>query len=82
MSGRTRTRSARHGRHRWWRAIHRTAAVTAMLFVVAEVAVVAVSSLRPQRAQAAQAPEGQGFTVTPGDLAFILRQIKIAEHHA
>src|SRR3954469_24754477 len=25
---------------------------------------------------------GSGFTVTPGDLAFILRQIKIAEHHA
>src|SRR3954449_8925650 len=25
---------------------------------------------------------GNGFTVTPGDLAFILKQIKIAEHHA
>ena len=25
---------------------------------------------------------GQGFTVTPSDLAFILKQIKIAEHHA
>jgi Ca2+-binding RTX toxin-like protein len=25
---------------------------------------------------------GQGFTVTPADLAFILQQIKIAEHHA
>ena len=25
---------------------------------------------------------GAGFTVTPGDLAFILKQIKIAEHHA
>ncbi len=25
---------------------------------------------------------GSGFTVTPGDLAFILKQIKIAEHHA
>src|SRR3954447_11093101 len=25
---------------------------------------------------------GRGFTVTPGDLAFILKQIKIAEHHA
>src|SRR5262245_33268250 len=25
---------------------------------------------------------GSGFNVTPGDLAFILRQIKIAEHHA
>src|SRR3982751_4363781 len=25
---------------------------------------------------------GSGFTVTPGDLKFILKQIKIAEHHA
>ena len=25
---------------------------------------------------------GEGFTVTPSDLAFILKQIKIAEHHA
>jgi Ca2+-binding RTX toxin-like protein len=32
-------------------------------------------------AQAA-APVGQGFTITPSDLAFILKQIKIAEHHA
>lgn len=28
------------------------------------------------------APAGQGFTITPADLAFILKQIKIAEHHA
>ncbi|MDQ1725629.1 MAG: hypothetical protein QOG52_2657, partial [Frankiaceae bacterium] len=33
-------------------------------------------------AKAAVAPVGGGFTVTPGDLAFILKQIKIAEHHA
>ena len=25
---------------------------------------------------------GSGFTITPGDLSFILKQIKIAEHHA
>ena len=25
---------------------------------------------------------GQGFTVTPGDLAFILKQIRIAERHS
>ncbi len=31
---------------------------------------------------AAPAPVGQGFTVTTGDLAFILRQIKISERHA
>ena len=32
-------------------------------------------------ANAAVAPVGQGFTVTPSDLAFILKQIKIAETH-
>ena len=32
-------------------------------------------------AQAATAPVGQGFTVSPSDLAYILRQIKIAEAH-
>src|SRR4051794_21160962 len=30
----------------------------------------------------AVAPTGQGFTVTAGDLSFILKQIKISEHHA
>src|SRR4051812_30807567 len=30
----------------------------------------------------AAAPVGQGFTVTPSDLAFILKQIKIAERHS
>src|SRR3954454_11803899 len=34
----------------------------------------------PTSAQAA-APIGQGFTVTPADLAYILKQIKIAEAH-
>jgi Ca2+-binding RTX toxin-like protein len=33
-------------------------------------------------ANAAVAPVGQGFTVTPGDLAFILKQIKIGERHS
>src|SRR5258705_4865702 len=28
------------------------------------------------------APVGEGFTVTPSDLAFMLKQIKIAEEHA
>jgi Ca2+-binding RTX toxin-like protein len=36
--------------------------------------------LAPPAAQAA-APVGQGFTVTPSDLAFILKQIKISEAH-
>ena len=37
--------------------------------------------LAPPAAQGA-APVGQGFTITPSDLSFILKQIKIAEHHA
>src|SRR4051794_1803093 len=53
-----------------------------MLFVLAEIAAVAVSTVRPSRAQAAPAPAGQGFTVTAGDLHFIMKQIKIAEHHS
>src|SRR3954453_4452372 len=28
------------------------------------------------------APDGAGFTITPGDLRFIMKQIKISEHHA
>ena len=32
-------------------------------------------------APAQAAPTGQGFTVTPSDLAYILEQIKIAEAH-
>ena len=31
---------------------------------------------------AAAAPVGNGFTVTAGDLSFILKQIKIAERHS
>ena len=82
MSGNFRTSSTRRSRHRAWRIFHRTAAVTALAFLVAEIAVVAVSSVRPQRAQAATAPTGQNFTVTAGDLHFIMKQIKIAERHA
>src|SRR4051794_3988906 len=33
------------------------------------------------KATAAPGPVGDGFTVTPADLAFILKQIKIAERH-
>ena len=83
MSGRNRTGNTRLLRHRfWWRAFHRTVAVSAMLFLIAEVAVVAVSSVRPSRAKAATPPTGQGFTVTTGDLKFILKQINIAEQHS
>jgi len=34
-----------------------------------------------QSATAAPAPVGNDFVVTPGDLTFILKQIKIAERH-
>ncbi|MGY2874413.1 Ca2+-binding RTX toxin-like protein/methionine-rich copper-binding protein CopC [Marmoricola sp. URHA0025 HA25] len=40
-----------------------------------------LSPLMPS-AQAVVAPVGQGFTVTAGDLSFILKQIRIAERHA
>jgi len=39
-----------------------------------------IQALSP--AAAAPGPVGSGFTITPGDLAFILKQIKIAEHHS
>src|SRR3954454_660190 len=51
------------------------------LTLIGLIVVVGLSS-RAQPAKAAQAPPGQGFTVTPDDLKFILKQIKIAEHHA
>jgi len=57
-------------------------AVSAILFVVAELGAVALSAVRTSGATAAPAPPGQGFSVTPGDLHFILKQIQIAEHHA
>jgi Ca2+-binding RTX toxin-like protein len=42
----------------------------------------AMASATTSGFSAQAAPVGQGFTVTPSDLAYILRQIKIAEHHA
>src|SRR4051794_29072410 len=82
MSGSDRTRSTRYSRHRRWRAIHRAAAFTGALVLIAQIAAVGASVVRPNRAQAAVSPPGQGFNVTPGDLHFILKQIQIAEHHA
>jgi Ca2+-binding RTX toxin-like protein len=76
-----RSRGARRHR-RALGTLHRTVAVMAALFLIAEVAVVAVSTVRPGRAQAAVAPPGAGFTLNASDLKFILKQIKIAEHHA
>jgi Ca2+-binding RTX toxin-like protein len=44
-------------------------------------ALTASMGLPPVAANAVQAPVGAGFTVTPADLSFILKQIKIAEAH-
>jgi Ca2+-binding RTX toxin-like protein len=66
----------------WLGAVHRTFAVIAALFLIAELAVVAVSTVKPGKAQAAVAPPGAGFALNASDLKFILKQIKIAEHHA
>jgi Animal haem peroxidase/RTX calcium-binding nonapeptide repeat (4 copies) len=76
-----RERGARH-HHHWLGAVHRAVAVIAAMFLIAELAVVAASTVRPGRAQAATAPPGAGFTLNASDLKFILKQIKIAEHHA
>jgi len=40
-----------------------------------------MSSVGAGTAQVSAATVGQGFTVTPADLAFIFKQIKIAEYH-
>lgn len=45
------------------------------------VALAVSMGLPPLAANAVQAPVGAGFTVTPSDLSFILKQIKIAEAH-
>jgi Ca2+-binding RTX toxin-like protein len=59
-----------------WKTKRVTAAVTTLLLASG----LAASVAGP--AQGAPGPVGNGFTVTAGDLSFILRQIKIAEHHA
>jgi Ca2+-binding RTX toxin-like protein len=62
---------------------HERAAGTSLRFLAASgvLALAASMGLPPVAANAAQAPVGAGFTVTPADLSFILKQIKIAEAH-
>ena len=43
---------------------------------------VGMSLVGGNAASAVSAPVGQGFVVTPADIAFILKQVKIAERHA
>ena len=56
-------------------------AIRAVATVVLSAAMVSGGLVAPASV-AALAPVGQGFTVTDADLAFILDQIKIAEHHS
>jgi hypothetical protein len=71
----------------WFCVLRRTRQISASAGIVLLAAgllavVVGVGARLAPNAQAAQAPPDRGFTVTPGDLKFILKQIKIAEHHA
>src|SRR6195952_3218005 len=50
--------------------------------VVALAIAIPTAGLIAPAAQAAVGPIGAGFTVTTGDLSFILKQIKIAERHS
>jgi Ca2+-binding RTX toxin-like protein len=68
-----------HINHHHTRAARALAALTTGLLALG---LASVTFAAPSPAQAAPAPAGQGFTVTPSDLAFILKQIKISEHHA
>src|SRR3954471_24431529 len=61
--------------------IPRLIVMVSMAVVVAIMVAVGLTGRRADAANAAVAPPGQGFTVTPGDLSFILKQIKIAERH-
>jgi Ca2+-binding RTX toxin-like protein len=75
--GRLRAWTARrHGQHKG--SPRRLVALASSMLV--GIALSPLTVLAP--AAEAAAPVGQGFTVTPSDLAFILKQIKIAEHHA
>ena len=60
----------------------RPAAYAILAVAVCTAAATLPSTGKRDVAKAAVAPVGQGFTVTPADLAFILKQIKIAERHS
>ena len=64
------------------RLLMRPAAYAILAAVVCVAAATLPSTGKNDQARAAQAPVGNGFTVTPADLAFILKQIKIAERHS
>ena len=66
-----------HGR---WRAHTKIGLALASVVVLAAAAGLGIA--RSTASAGVSNVVGSGFTVTPGDLAFILKQIKIAEHHA
>jgi Ca2+-binding RTX toxin-like protein len=73
------SRARRTGFHGGFRGGgRRTLAMTAVTAVVSATAVSGVLGT----ANAAPAPVGNGFTVTASDIAFILKQIQIAERHS
>ena len=64
------------------RLLMRPAAYVILAAAVCVAAATLPSTGKNDQARAAVAPVGNGFTVTPADLAFILKQIKIAERHS
>src|SRR5207248_4019378 len=66
-----------HGR---WRAHTKIGLALASVVVLAAAAGLGIA--RSTASAGVSNVVGSGFTVTPGDLSFILKQIKIAEHHA
>src|SRR6478672_5780399 len=67
-------------RRRSWRT--RAKVGIALVSVVTLAAVAGLGVARGTAHASVSNVVGSGFTVTPGDLQFILKQIKIAEHHA
>src|SRR6478736_2208954 len=64
------------------RGLASPAALLLLLAILLSAFFVALGQRSSTNARAAVAPPGQGFTVTAGDLHFILHQIQISEHHA
>src|SRR3954447_21067431 len=66
-----------------WRSPAALLAAFLMLSLMAVVGLTTKPALAgPEPVFTNKAPAGEGFTLTPGDLKFILRQIKISERHA
>ena len=64
------------------RLLMRPAAYAVLAAAVCLAAATLPSQGKSDQAKAAAGPVGSGFVVTPADLAFILKQIKVAERHS